>query len=83
MRLRDLGSLASNVSHMEIGQRVRTLKTLDLGSDGKVEKGAIGVLESMTNAPYMPFLVRFEGGTFAFQDGEIEEVDDLQNSPRP
>lgn len=59
---------------MEIGQRVRTLKTLDLGSGGKVEKGAVGVLESMTNGPYMPFLVRFAEGTFAFQDGEIEDA---------
>jgi hypothetical protein len=59
---------------MDIGDRVRTLRTLDLGTEGKVEKGAIGVLESMTNGPYMPFLVRFEHGTFAFQDGEIEEA---------
>ena len=59
---------------MEIGQRVRTLRTLDLGEGQKVEKGAVGVLESVTNAPYMPFLVRFETGTFAFQDGEIEEA---------
>jgi hypothetical protein len=59
---------------MEVGKRVRALRTLDLGSGGKVEKGAVGVLESITNAPYMPYLVRFEEGTFAFQDGEIEEV---------
>jgi len=59
---------------MEVGKRVRALRTLDLGAGGKVEKGAIGVLESMTNGPYMPFLVRFEEGTFAFQDGEIEEA---------
>jgi len=57
---------------MEVGERVRTLKALDLGSDGKVERGAIGVLESVTNSTYMPFLVRFEAGTFAFQDGELE-----------
>jgi len=59
---------------MEVGQRVRTLRTLDLGGDGKVEKGTVGVLESITNAPYMPFLVRFEQGTFAFEDGELEEA---------
>jgi hypothetical protein len=59
---------------MEIGQRVRTLRALDLGAGGKVEKGAVGVLESMSNGPYMPFLVRFEQGTFAFEDGEIEEA---------
>ena len=61
---------------MDVGDRVRTLRTLDLGSGGgRVEKGAIGVLESVTNAPYMPFLVRFDNGTFAFQDGEIEPAD--------
>jgi hypothetical protein len=59
---------------MEVGQRVRTLRTLDLGTEGKVEKGAVGVLESITNGPYMPFLVRFDNGTFAFQDGELEEA---------
>ena len=57
---------------MEVGERVRTRRALDLGSDGKVDKGAVGVLESVTNSPYMPFLVRFENGTFAFQDGELE-----------
>jgi hypothetical protein len=61
---------------MLVGTRVRTLRTLDLGSGGKVEKGAIGVLESDSNSPYMPFLVRFESGTFAFQDGEIEPAGD-------
>jgi hypothetical protein len=62
-------------SHMEVGERVRTKRALDLGVDGKVAAGAIGVLESITNSAYMPFLVRFEKGTFAFQDGELEEVD--------
>ena len=57
---------------MEVGDHVRTLRTLDLGKDGKVEKGAVGVLESVTNSPYMPFLVRFDSGTFAFEDGELE-----------
>jgi len=61
---------------MEVGERVRTLKGIDLGSDGKVERGAVGVLESVTNSPYMPFLVRFEEGTFAFQDGELEPASD-------
>jgi len=60
---------------MEVGNRVKALRTLDLGSGGKVEKGSVGVLESVTNSPYMPFLVRFESGTFAFQDGEIEPAD--------
>lgn len=59
---------------MDVGQRVRTLRALDLGSEGKVEKGAVGVLESITNGPYMPFLVRFDNGTFAFEDGELEEA---------
>jgi hypothetical protein len=61
---------------MEVGQRVRTKRTLDLGADGRVEKGAIGVLESENNSPYMPYLVRFVQGTYAFQDGELEDVDD-------
>ena len=61
---------------MEVGQRVCTKRTLDLGADGRVVKGAIGVLESENNSPYMPYLVRFEQGTYAFQDGELEDVDD-------
>lgn len=61
---------------MEIGEQVRALKAFDFGSDGKVEKGDVGVLESVTNSPYMPFLVRFQNGTFAFQDGELEPVTD-------
>ena len=61
---------------MEVGQRVRTKRTLDLGTEGRVEKGAIGVLESENNSPYMPYLVRFEQGTFAFQDGELEDADE-------
>jgi len=60
---------------MEVGQRVRALRSLDLGEGGKVEKGAVGVLESMNNGPYMPYLVRFPSGTFAFEDGEIEEIE--------
>lgn len=59
---------------MEVGERVRALRSLDLGSEGRVDKGAVGVLESVTNSPYMPFLVRFDTGTFAFQDGELEPV---------
>lgn len=61
---------------MEVGKPVRVLKTLDLGSDGKIEKGSVGVLESTNNSPYMPFLVRFPQGSFAFEDGEIEDVED-------
>ena len=61
---------------MKAGQRVRTKRTLDLGDEGRVEKGAIGVLESENNSPYMPYLVRFAQGTYAFQDGEIEEADE-------
>lgn len=60
---------------MEIGQRVRTRRTLDLGVDGRVEKGAVGILESENNSAYMPYLVRFEQGTFAFYDGELEDAD--------
>ena len=61
---------------MLVGTRVKSLRTLDLGAGGKVEKGEVGVLESVTNSPYMPFLVRFESGTFAFQDGELEPAGD-------
>ena len=61
---------------MEIGTPVKTLRDLDLGEGQKVEKGAIGILESMSNGPYLPYLVRFPQGTFAFEDGEIEEVDE-------
>ena len=61
---------------MEVGKRVRALRSLDLGSGGKVEKGEVGVLESMENGPYLPFLVRFPQGTFAFEDGELEAVEE-------
>ncbi|HEY7981347.1 MAG TPA: hypothetical protein VID19_07660 [Candidatus Eremiobacteraceae bacterium] len=61
---------------MEVGHKVRTKRTLDLGAGGRVEKGAVGILESENNSPYMPYLVRFEHGTFAFQDGELEDVDE-------
>jgi hypothetical protein len=61
---------------MEVGKPVRVLKAVDLGVEGKVDKGAIGVLESMHNSPYMPYLVRFPQGSFAFEDGEIEDVDE-------
>lgn len=60
---------------MDVGQKVRALRTIDLGDAGKVERGAIGILESMNNGPYMPYLVRFDTGTFAFEEGEIEEVE--------
>jgi hypothetical protein len=60
---------------MEIGKPVRVLKGIDLGSGGKVERGAIGILESMSNSPYMPFLVKFPQGSFAFEDGELEDVE--------
>jgi len=59
---------------MEVGQLVRALRTIDLGEGGKVEKGAVGVLESTDNGPYMPYRVRFDTGTFAFEEGEIEEA---------
>ena len=36
---------------MEVGKPVRTLRSMDLGADGKVDKGAIGILESMNNGP--------------------------------
>ncbi len=55
---------------------MRARKTVDLGAEGRVDSGAVGVLESVTNSPYMPFLVRFDSGTFAFQDGEIEPATD-------
>jgi hypothetical protein len=61
---------------MQVGQQVRSLVSIDLGGEGKVEKGAIGVLESINNGPYLPFLVRFPGGTFALEDREIEALDE-------
>jgi hypothetical protein len=61
---------------MEVGQRVRALRSLDLGDGGKVDKGAVGVLESTNNGPYMPYLVRFPTGTFAFEEGEIEAAEE-------
>jgi len=60
---------------VEVGKQVRTLRGLDLGAAGKVAKGDVGILESMNNGPYMPFLVRFPQGTFAFEDGELEDVE--------
>lgn len=63
---------------MEIGKPVRVLRGIDLGSEGKVEKGAVGILESMSNSVYMPFLVKFSQGTFAFEDGELEDVPEAQ-----
>jgi hypothetical protein len=59
---------------MEVGKPVRVLKGIDLGAQGKVEKGAVGILESMDNSVYMPYLVKFPQGTFAFEDGELEDV---------
>ena len=69
---------ANLTSPMEVGKPVRVLKGIDLGADGKVEKGAVGILESMNHSVYMPFLVKFAQGTFAFEDGEIEDVLDAQ-----
>ena len=66
---------------MQVGKKVRALKGIDLGAEGKVEKGAIGILESMDNGPYMPFLVRFPQGNFAFEDGEIEEAEEDDAKP--
>jgi len=63
---------------MEVGKPVRVLKGIDLGTEGKVEKGAVGILESMSHSVYMPFLVKFPHGTFAFEDGEIEDVPEVQ-----
>jgi len=61
---------------VEIGKPVRALRAIDLGSEGKLEAGSVGVLESMNNGPYLPYLVRFPHGSFAFEDGEIEEAED-------
>lgn len=60
---------------MEVGKRVRALRSIDLGDAGKVERGAVGVLVSMNNGPYMPYLVRFDSGQFAFEEGEIEAAE--------
>jgi len=66
--------VANHRTLMEVGKPVRVLKAIDLGAEGKVEKGAVGILESMNNSVYMPFLVKFPQGTFAFEDGEIEDA---------
>ncbi len=66
---------------MEVGKSVRLLRSLDLGDDGKIDKGAVGVLESMDNGPYLPYLVKFPQGSFAFEDGEIEEVEEGAADP--
>jgi hypothetical protein len=72
--------LSNNDGLMEIGKPVRVLKAVDLGSEGKVEKGSVGVLVSTSNGPYMPFLVKFPQGSFAFEDGEIEDVDEPEDA---
>lgn len=69
------GTQCAEASHMNVGERVRSKRALDLGDGGKIEAGEVGVLESTSNSAYMPFLVRFERGTFAFKEGEIEEAD--------
>jgi len=56
--------------------RVRLRRAVDLGSEGRVEAGTIGVLESMENSPYLPFLVRFPQGALALEDGDIEEIEE-------
>ena len=73
---------ANQLRPMEVGKPVRVLKSIDLGAEGKVEKGAVGILESMDNSVYMPFLVKFPQGTFAFEDGEIEYVPEKAVKPQ-
>ena len=60
---------------MDVGQRVRLLRAVDLGSEGKVEAGAIGVVEATDNSPYLPYLVRFGASKLALEDRDIEEVE--------
>lgn len=59
---------------MQVGQRVRLLRTIDLGTEGRMEKGSIGVVETSDNSPYFPYLVKFPQGMLAVEDGDIEEV---------
>jgi len=61
---------------VEVGSRVRLVRTIDLGSEGMVEQGAIGVVETTNNSPYLPYLVEFQAGFLALEDGDIEEVDE-------
>ena len=61
---------------MDVGQRVRLRRTVDLGSEGKIEAGAIGVVESVNNSPYLPYLVKFDHGELALEDGDIEEIEE-------
>lgn len=60
---------------MDVGQRVRLRRTVDLGSEGRVEAGSIGVVESVNNSPYLPYLVKFDQGKLALEDGDIEEIE--------
>jgi hypothetical protein len=61
---------------MDVGQKVRLVRTIDLGSEGKIDAGTIGILESMENSPYLPFLVRFPQGALALEDGDIEDIEE-------
>lgn len=61
---------------MRVGQRVRLLRTIDLGGEGRVEAGALGVVESTDNSPYLPYLVKFEAAQLALEDRDIEEVEE-------
>lgn len=61
---------------MQLGQSVRLLRTIDLGSEGRVDKGGIGVVQATDNSPYLPYLVKFPQGFLAVEDGDIEEVNE-------
>jgi len=52
------------------------VRTVDLGSEGKIDAGTIGILESVENSPYLPFLVKFPQGSLALEDGDIAEIDE-------
>ncbi|MDE2572917.1 MAG: hypothetical protein KGM44_10415 [bacterium] len=56
----------------DIGQRVRLKRDLDLGGEGRVPAGTVGILKSAENSSYLPYLVEIEGKTYAFEDTELE-----------
>ena len=60
---------------MQIGNRVRVLRTIDLGDEFCVREGEVGVLESTTNGPYLHYLVRLPHTYFAAAEGEIGDAD--------
>lgn len=60
---------------MFVGQRVRVMRTIDLGEDFCVREGDIGEVISTTNGPYLHYLVRLPHTDFAATEEEIGDDD--------